>query len=110
VKIANYRVNNDGYSVPLNFLPYVNGYRNHVQNWRNITVGWWWSSRSGSTNKKQRPERLTAPGRPGRRLHIVRYIVERLVQAIPALFGVTVFVFSERAARWRLLFAFPSLP
>ena len=42
VKIANYRVNNDGYSVPLNFLPYVNGYRNHVQNWRNITVGWWW--------------------------------------------------------------------
>jgi hypothetical protein len=33
---------NDGYSVPLNFLPYVNGYRNHVQNWRNITVGWWW--------------------------------------------------------------------
>jgi hypothetical protein len=43
-------------------------------------------------------------------MHIVRYIVERLVQAIPALFGVTVFVFSERAARWWLLFAFPSLP
>ena len=42
MKTAKYRVNNDGYSVPLNFLSYVNGYRNHVQNWRNITVGWWW--------------------------------------------------------------------
>lgn len=35
-------VYNDAYSVPLNFLPYVNGYRNTVKNWRNITVGWWW--------------------------------------------------------------------
>ena len=35
-------VYNDGYSVPLNFLPYVNGYRTKVQNWKNITVGWWW--------------------------------------------------------------------
>ena len=35
-------VYNDGYSVPLNFLPYVNGYRNDVQNWKNIAVGWWW--------------------------------------------------------------------
>ena len=35
-------VYNDGYSVPLNFLPYVNGYRTDVQNWKNITVGWWW--------------------------------------------------------------------
>jgi peptide/nickel transport system substrate-binding protein len=35
-------VYNDGYSVPLNFLPYVNGYQSKVQNWRNIAVGWWW--------------------------------------------------------------------
>jgi peptide/nickel transport system substrate-binding protein len=35
-------VYSDGYSVPLNFLPYVNGYRTDVQNWKNITVGWWW--------------------------------------------------------------------
>jgi peptide/nickel transport system substrate-binding protein len=33
---------NDGYSVPLNFLPYVNGYRSDLQNWKNIAVGWWW--------------------------------------------------------------------
>jgi peptide/nickel transport system substrate-binding protein len=35
-------VYNDGYSVPINFLPYVNGHKNYVQNWKNITVGWWW--------------------------------------------------------------------
>lgn len=35
-------VYNDGYSVPLNFLPYVNGVQNYVKNWRNISVGWWW--------------------------------------------------------------------
>lgn len=35
-------VYDDGYSVPLNFLPYVNGYRTDLQNWKNITVGWWW--------------------------------------------------------------------
>ena len=35
-------VYHDGYSVPLNFLPYVNGYSTKVQNWHNITVGWWW--------------------------------------------------------------------
>lgn len=35
-------VYNDAYSVPLNFLPYVNGHKNHVQNWKNIAVGWWW--------------------------------------------------------------------
>ncbi|MDY0882601.1 ABC transporter substrate-binding protein [Dongia soli] len=32
----------DGYSVPINFLPYVNGYKNSVKNWKNLTVGWWW--------------------------------------------------------------------
>jgi ABC-type transport system substrate-binding protein len=32
----------DGYSVPLNFLPYVNGYSNNLKNWSTITVGWWW--------------------------------------------------------------------
>jgi ABC-type transport system substrate-binding protein len=32
----------DGYNVPLNFLPYVNGYRSDLQNWQNIAVGWWW--------------------------------------------------------------------
>ncbi len=35
-------VYHDGYSVPLNFLPYVNGYHKNLQNWHNITVGWWW--------------------------------------------------------------------
>ncbi|QIE56746.1 ABC transporter substrate-binding protein [Pikeienuella piscinae] len=36
------KVYHAGYSVPLNFLPYVNGYHDYVRNWRNITVGWWW--------------------------------------------------------------------
>ncbi|MGH6875225.1 MAG: ABC transporter substrate-binding protein, partial [Aestuariivirgaceae bacterium] len=36
------KVYHDGYSVPLNYPPYVNGVHNYVQNWRNITVGWWW--------------------------------------------------------------------
>jgi peptide/nickel transport system substrate-binding protein len=35
-------VYHDGYSVPLNFLPYVNGYKTKVQGWYNIAVGWWW--------------------------------------------------------------------
>ena len=35
-------VYHDAYSVPLNFLPYVNAYQNKVKNWHNITVGWWW--------------------------------------------------------------------
>lgn len=37
-------VYHDGYSVPLNFLPYVNGYKTKVRDWRNIAVGWWWLS------------------------------------------------------------------
>jgi peptide/nickel transport system substrate-binding protein len=35
-------VYNDGYSIPLNFLPYVNGYKSELQNWKTVTVGWWW--------------------------------------------------------------------
>ena len=35
-------VYHDGYSVPLNFLPYVAAYGPQVKNWRTITVGWWW--------------------------------------------------------------------
>ena len=35
-------VYHDGYSVPLNFLPYVAAYGPQVKNWRDITVGWWW--------------------------------------------------------------------
>lgn len=35
-------VYHDGYSVPLNFRPYVNAYRTDVRNWHNLTVGWWW--------------------------------------------------------------------
>ncbi|MCP4382409.1 MAG: ABC transporter substrate-binding protein [Hyphomicrobiales bacterium] len=35
-------VYNDGYSVPLNFLPYVAAYGPQVQDWQTITVGWWW--------------------------------------------------------------------
>jgi peptide/nickel transport system substrate-binding protein len=35
-------VYNDGYSVPLNFSPYVNAYYNYVVGWKNIATGWWW--------------------------------------------------------------------
>jgi peptide/nickel transport system substrate-binding protein len=35
-------VYHDGYSIPINFAPYVNGYHDYLQNWHNITVGWWW--------------------------------------------------------------------
>jgi peptide/nickel transport system substrate-binding protein len=35
-------VYNDGYSVPLNFVPFVNGYKSKIENWQNIAVGWWW--------------------------------------------------------------------
>jgi peptide/nickel transport system substrate-binding protein len=33
---------NDGYSVPLNFVPSVNAYQNHVKGFRTLTTGWWW--------------------------------------------------------------------
>jgi hypothetical protein len=23
-------------------VPAVNAYQDHVQNWRNLTTGWWW--------------------------------------------------------------------
>jgi peptide/nickel transport system substrate-binding protein len=32
----------DGYSVPFNFTPALTAYWNYVQNWRTLTVGWWW--------------------------------------------------------------------
>lgn len=35
-------VYHDGYSVPLNFLPYVAAYGPQVNDWQTITVGWWW--------------------------------------------------------------------
>jgi peptide/nickel transport system substrate-binding protein len=35
-------VYHDGYSVPLNFVPAVNAYHNHVKDWRQIANGWWW--------------------------------------------------------------------
>jgi len=35
-------VYNDGYSVPLNFSPYVNAYYDYVVGWQNISTGWWW--------------------------------------------------------------------
>ncbi len=35
-------VYNDGYSIPINFLPYVNAHHKYVQNWKNIATGWWW--------------------------------------------------------------------
>jgi peptide/nickel transport system substrate-binding protein len=35
-------VYHDGYSIPINFVPAVNAYQNHVMNWRNLTTGWWW--------------------------------------------------------------------
>jgi peptide/nickel transport system substrate-binding protein len=38
-------VYNDGYSIPLNFSPYVNAYYNYVVGWKNVATGWWWLSR-----------------------------------------------------------------
>jgi peptide/nickel transport system substrate-binding protein len=35
-------VYHDGYSVPLNFVPAVNAYHNHVKGWRQLANGWWW--------------------------------------------------------------------
>jgi peptide/nickel transport system substrate-binding protein len=35
-------VYHEGYSIPINFVPAVNAYQDHVQNWRNLTTGWWW--------------------------------------------------------------------
>ena len=35
----------DGYSVPINFVPAVNAYQDHVKGWRNLTTGWWWLSK-----------------------------------------------------------------
>jgi peptide/nickel transport system substrate-binding protein len=35
-------VYHDGYSVPINFVPAVNAYQNHLHGWRNLTTGWWW--------------------------------------------------------------------
>ena len=32
----------DAYSVPFNFMPMVNAHYDYVQNWKNLTVGWWW--------------------------------------------------------------------
>ena len=36
------QVYQDGYSVPINFVPAVNAYQDHVKNWKNLTTGWWW--------------------------------------------------------------------
>ena len=38
-------VYHEGYSVPINFVPAVNAYQDHVQGWKNLTTGWWWLSR-----------------------------------------------------------------
>ena len=35
-------VYHDGYSVPLNFLPYVAAHGPQVKGWKTIAVGWWW--------------------------------------------------------------------
>lgn len=35
-------VYHDAYNVPLNFSPFVNGYKTKIRNWENIAVGWWW--------------------------------------------------------------------
>jgi peptide/nickel transport system substrate-binding protein len=35
-------VYNDGYSVPLNFAPVVNGLHDHVKGWKQLANGWWW--------------------------------------------------------------------
>ena len=36
------QVYHDGYSIPINFVPAVNAYQDHVKNWKNLTTGWWW--------------------------------------------------------------------
>ena len=38
-------VYHDGYSIPINFVPAVNAYQDHVKNWKNLTTGWWWLNR-----------------------------------------------------------------
>lgn len=35
-------VYNDGYSVPLNFAPVVNGLHDYVKGWKQLANGWWW--------------------------------------------------------------------
>lgn len=39
------QVYHDGYSVPINFVPAVNAYQEHVKGWQNLTTGWWWLSK-----------------------------------------------------------------
>ena len=35
-------VYDDGYSVPLNFVPAVNGLHTYVRGWKQLANGWWW--------------------------------------------------------------------
>jgi peptide/nickel transport system substrate-binding protein len=35
-------VYNDGYSVPLNFVPAINGLHSYVKGWKQLANGWWW--------------------------------------------------------------------
>ena len=35
-------VYNDGYSIPLNFAPVINGTQAHVKDFRQLANGWWW--------------------------------------------------------------------
>ena len=32
----------DGYSVPMNFVPSMHAYHDHVKGWQSLTTGWWW--------------------------------------------------------------------
>ena len=32
----------DGYSVPLNFVPAINGLHSYVKGWKQLANGWWW--------------------------------------------------------------------
>lgn len=41
-KVQQIVYHDDGYSVPLNFSPYINVYQNYVMNWKNVATGWWW--------------------------------------------------------------------
>ena len=35
-------VYNDGYSVPLNFSPVINGSQTYVKDFKQLANGWWW--------------------------------------------------------------------
>ena len=75
--------------------------QNKVQNWHNITVGWWWLKHVWLDQVDADRWTVLAARPPGCQplraaassMASLRYILERLLHAIPVLLGVTIFVF-----------------